>query len=349
MRDMNPRDMNRRDVLKFAGLLTAGGLLSPLASRLASAADAPKKRVLFLTKSSGFQHSAITRPSDNPTKLSFAEQYLTDIGAKHGFEVVCTKDGTQFTPENLAKFDAIAFYTTGDLTKDSDKYKSSPKKGPDGKPLKDDKGKVIMEKGELLWKEQGMGEAGKTAFLDAIKAGKGFIAFHSSTDTFHSAKHQVGELIRDVSDAGKDAFDPFISMIGGEFIVHGAQQPAILKCVDPKFPGASAYDNASFQEEWYALKNFAPDLHVVLVQDPGKMTGAMYQRKPFPETWARMHGKGRVFYTSMGHREDVWQRPEFENLVVGALSWITGQVEVDVTPNIKEVTPEADPKQVAAK
>ena len=31
-----------------------------------------------------------------------------------------------------------------------------------------------------------------------------------------------------------------------------------------------------------------------------------------------MHGKGRVFYTSMGHREDVWDNPLFQNLLLGA-------------------------------
>jgi type 1 glutamine amidotransferase len=70
----------------------------------------------------------------------------------------------------------------------------------------------------------------------------------------------------------------------------------------------------------------------------------MYQRDPFPETWARMHGKGRVFFTSMGHREDVWQKPEYLALLVGAMNWVTGRVEADVKPNIKEVTPGADPK-----
>lgn len=340
-------DLNRRDMLKYAGLFGAGALLSPWATKLVRAADGPKKKILFFTKSAGFQHSAITRPDANT--LGFAEKYLTDIGAKHGFEVTCSKDGSLFTPENIAKFDAFAFYTTGDLTKDSDKYKQVQKKGPDGKPVKDDKGKIKMEQGELLYKEPGMGDAGKKAFLEAIKQGKGFMGFHSATDTCHSASHHKGEMIRDVNDKGEDAFDPYIQMIGGEFIIHGAQQKATLHCVDPKFPGAKAYDGESFQEEWYSLKNFAPDLHVILVQDSQGMTGPMYQRKPWPETWSRMHGKGRVFYTSMGHREDVWQRPEFEGLVVGAMSWITGLVEADTTPNIKQVTPEADPKQFAAK
>ena len=57
------------------------------------------------------------------------------------------------------------------------------------------------------------------------------------------------------------------------------------------------------------------------------MKGEDYQRPNFPATWARMHGKGRVFYTSLGHRDDVWTNPVFQNLLVGALSWATGQVE----------------------
>jgi type 1 glutamine amidotransferase len=333
------RTVNRRDVLKLAGLFAAGAMVAPLA-RVARA-DGAKPRILFFTKSSGFQHSAITRP--DAETLGFAEKYLTDIGAKHGFEVVCSKDG-KFLVDNLDKFDAFAFYTTGDLTKDSDKYKMTKKLGPDGKPMKDAKGKDILEKGPLLYAEPGMGDAGKAAFLDAIKNGKGFMAFHSATDTCHSKGHKGGEMIRNVDQQGKDEFDPYIQMIGGEFIIHGKQQPATLHLVDPKWPGAEPYNGESFPEEWYSLKNFAPDLHVILVQDSAGMTGPMYERKPWPETWARLHGKGRVFYTSMGHREDVWQRPEFEGLVVGAMQWITGQIQADVTPNIQEVTPEAGAK-----
>jgi type 1 glutamine amidotransferase len=341
----NRSGVNRRDLLKSFGIGAATLTLSPfLSGSLLGETTGEAKKILFFTKSSGFQHSAITRKSAD--KLAFAEQLLTDFGAKNGFEVTCSKDGSLFTPEYLAKFDALAFYTTGDLTKDSDKYGEVDKLDADGKPMKDDKGKKMKVKGDLLYKEPGMGDAGKAAFLDAIKNGKGFMAFHSGSDTFHGKKqpYKEGEMLRDATPDGKDEFDPYISMLGGEFIIHGNQQPAVLQCVDPKFPGAAAFDGASFQEEWYSLKNFAPDLHVILTQHCEKMTGPMYQRSPYPETWARMHGKGRVFYTSMGHREDVWSKPEFQALTLGALRWITGQVEVDVTPNIKQVTPEADPK-----
>ena len=345
----NIRGMNRRDVLRSVGVGAAAVALSPFLSGRLHAADGAggTKKILFFTKSSGFQHSAITRK--NESQLGFAEQVLTDLGAKNGFEVTCSKDGSLFTPRYLEQFDALAFYTTGDLTKDSDKYEMKPKLGADGKPEKDAKGKTMQEKGALLYKEPGMGDAGKAAFLDAIKNGKGFMAFHSGSDTFHSKGHghKTGELLRDVGEDGHDAFDPYIQMLGGEFIIHGSQQPAVLKTVDPKFPGAEAFNNASFVEEWYSLKNFAPDLHVILTQHCESMKGPMYQRQPYPETWARMHGKGRVFYTSMGHREDVWSKPEFQGLALGALRWITGQVDVDVTPNIKQVAPEADPKQWA--
>jgi type 1 glutamine amidotransferase len=342
--------MNRRDLLKTLGASAAALAALPLFSGALhaaenSAAGGPAKKILFFTKSSGFQHSTITRKSAD--QLAFAEQLFTEFGGKNGFQITCSKDGSLFTPDYLAGFDALAFYTTGDLTKDSDKYKQAPKLGTDGKPLKDAKGKVEMDKGELLYKEPGMGDAGKAAFLDAIKNGKGFMAFHCGSDTFHSKghAHNSGELLRDVSESGKDEFDPYIQMLGGEFITHGAQQPAVLKAADPKWPGAEALNNASFQEEWYSLKNFAPDLHVILTQHCESMKGPMYQRQPYPETWARMHGQGRVFYTSMGHREDVWEKPEFQALTIGALRWITREVDLDVTPNLKEVAPEADPKQ----
>jgi len=340
-RDLN--SLNRRSFLKAAGLTATGVALSPLLQRIAGAApvEGARKKVLFFTKSSGFQHSVITRPENDPNKLAYAEQILTDLGARNGFDVTCSKDGTIFTPENIAKFDVFAFYTTGDLTKDSDKY--AMKKGPDGKNVPDTD--------KFLHKEPGMPPGGKEAFLDAIKQGKGFIGFHAATDTFHSPNHvrSESEMMRNVDEQGHDRFDPYIEMIGGEFVIHGKQQNGTLRAIDKQFPGAAALDNANFTEEWYSLKNFSRDLHVILAMDCTGMTGGMYQRANFPETWARMHGSGRVFYTSMGHREDVWQKPEFLALITGGLSWAARKIDADVTPNIDQATPAANvPKDASA-
>ena len=114
-----------------------------------------------------------------------------------------------------------------------------------------------------------------------------------------------------------------------------------MEVVDDAFPATKGMQDFAITDEWYALKNFAPDSHVLLVQQTAGMEGKMYHRPPYPGTWARRHGKGRVFYTSMGHREDVWTNSHFQQFLLGALAWATGNVEADVTPNFESVTPGA--------
>ncbi len=269
------------------------------------AADTAKK-ILFFSKSSGFEHSVIKRNAGQP---AYAEQVLKELGEKHGFDFTFSKDGSLFSPAYLARFDAYFFYTTGDLTE----------AGTDRNPP--------------------MSAEGKQAFLDAIKGGKGFVGTHSATDTFHSPGNKANGEARFTGDA---VVDPYITMIGGEFIKHGAQQTTRLVCNDPNFPGAKSVP-AGFgpQEEWYSLKNFSPDLHVILTQNTAGMKGNEYARPPYPSTWARMHGKGRVFYTNMGHREDVWTNPVFQDVLIGGLNWATRRIEADVTPNLAKAAPEA--------
>jgi type 1 glutamine amidotransferase len=167
-------------------------------------------------------------------------------------------------------------------------------------------------------KQPPMPADGKAALLDAVAAGKGFVGIHSASDTFHGHGDQV---------------DPYLAMLGAEYIPHGKQQAATQHVVDPKFPGAPAADFNLF-EEWYPFVHLAPDLHVILMQETKGMQGPMYQRPPYPSTWARQHGKGRVFYTSMGHREDVWTNDTFVKLLLGGLAWAVGTVQADVSPNV---------------
>jgi hypothetical protein len=132
------------------------------------------------------------------------------------------------------QFDALFFYTTGDLT--------TP--GTDRQPP--------------------MTPAGKQALLDYVAAGKGFIGSHSASDTFHTLNESKKgpDRYRNFGEAA----DPYVKMLGGEFIKHGAQQKATMRCVDPKFPGLAQHaDGFALQEEWYSLKDFREDLHVLLV------------------------------------------------------------------------------------
>ena len=233
--------------------------------------------------------------------LSHSERALVDMGKRIGVEVICTKDGRVFD-DGLDDYAAVAFFTNNDLTL------PNPQQEPP------------------------MSAAGKQNLLDAIAGGKGFIAFHSSCACWRTPAAKEGQT---------PELDPYLAMLGGEFISHGAQQESTMRVASPKFPGMGNL-GAEFKlvEEWYSMKNFAPDLHVVLVQETEGMKGDMYQRPPYPSTWARRHERGRVFFTSMAHRENVWIEQPFQQIVLGGLAWVLGHVDADVTPNIATLTPE---------
>lgn len=260
------------------------------------------KKVLFFTKSSGFPHPVVTRKGD---QLAHAERILQEIGKEHGFEIVVSKDGRLFEPDKIGEWDGFVFYTTGNL--------NVP--GTDKTPP--------------------ISADGEKALYDAIRGGKGFMGMHCAADTF--GHHPPRD---------KGADDPYIQMIGGEFVSHGPQQAVEIEVADRHFPGMEKgfgkQDRFTITDEWYALKNMPSDLHVILVQVTKGMKGNEYQRPNYPITWARPFGKGRVFYTSMGHREDVWENPSYQGLLLGALGWTTGLVEASIEPNIRQVTPKYD-------
>ncbi|NBQ54254.1 MAG: hypothetical protein EBU49_11830, partial [Proteobacteria bacterium] len=80
---------------------------------------------------------------------------------------------------------------------------------------------------------------------------------------------------------------------------------------------------------------------VLTVMDSPAMTGPEYARPAFPNSWARLEGKGRVWYTSMGHREDVWTNPVFRTILTGGVRWACGDLKAEVPPNLKTAAPEA--------
>jgi len=265
-----------------------------MTGRAAVAGDAPKK-ILFFSKSSGYEHEMIHSANG---QSSTAEKVLLQLGRQNNIEFTFTKDGSVFKPENIARYDAFCFYTTGDLTLP----------GSDHNPP--------------------MSKEGKAAFLEAIHNGKGFVGIHSATDTFHGAPGKV---------------DPYIEMIGGEFITHGT-----LAChqivADKNFPGMSVVpDNFGPVEEWYTLKNISTNLHALLVQDTDSIRRSPpYNRPNYPSTWAQQYGKGRVFYTSMGHLGSIWNNPVFQSVLAGGLNWAVGNVDADVTPNLDQAAPQAN-------
>jgi type 1 glutamine amidotransferase len=300
----------RNDIMKKLTFTLALGALASLvlALNFAPAANASTKRkILFFSKSSGFEHPVISWKNGQP---SHAETVLKELGEKEGWEFTFSKDGSLFSKDYLKQFDTVFFYTTGDLT--------TP--GTDKQPA--------------------MSPEGKQALFDYVKAGKGFVGTHSASDTFHTDNEDKKGPER-YKNHGEKA-DAYVKFLGGEFIKHDAQQEAKNTVIDPRFPGFETVGaEFGFMEEWYSLKDFAPDIHVLSVIDAPAMKGDDYKRPPYPTTWARAEGNGRVWYTAMGHREDVWTNPIFQKILIGGVKFALGDAKGDLTPNIKTAAPEA--------
>jgi len=294
--------LSRRDLLRTGALVTVA---------LAVPADlfgAGKKSVLVFTKSSGFEHEVVKRIDGKP---SIVENMVTSLGSKHGFDVTASKDGRVFDSKDFHQYSAVLFFTTGDLTTE----------GTDKNPP--------------------MSLEGKRVLLEAIRSGLGFVGVHAASDTFHTQPDPKDDSNRYIAHGERS--DPYLRMLGGEFITHGSTprlQTTHVVVTDPNFPGLAGVPSPfSFNEEWYSLKDFRTDMHVILTLDTKGMSGKPYERPPYPMTWARMEGKGRVFYTAIGDRPENWSSPVFLNLLGGGIRWTIGDAGASLTRNLTRVAP----------
>ena len=126
----------------------------------------------------------------------------------------------------------------------------------------------------------------REALLDFVKSGKGFVGVHAATDTF-------------------PGFPGFIEMIGGQFKTHGPQVEVDIINQDPAFP-ACRHLGATWKlfDEIYQFKNFdRATVRGLLTLDKHPNNGTPGD---YPVAWMKKYGAGRVFNTSLGHREDVW-------------------------------------------
>lgn len=294
--------VNRRQFLR-AGVVAGASIALPIGLFAAS-----KKSVLVFTKSSGFEHDVVKITGGKPSIVDVA---VTTLGKKHGFDVTATKDGGVFDSKDFHKHDAVLFFTTGDLsTVGTDK---NPPVSPQG----------------------------KRSLLAAIHGGLGFVGIHAASDTFHTPPDTEDHANRYIAHGDKS--DPYLRMLGGEFITHGSTprlQDANIIVNDPKFPGLEGVSSpVAFNEEWYSLKDFRTDMHVILTLDTRGMTGEPYQRAPYPMTWARMEGKGRVFYSAIGDRPENWSNPFFLNLLGGGIRWALGDAHTALDKNLQQAAP----------
>ena len=142
----------------------------------------------------------------------------------------------------------------------------------------------------------------KDGFLKWIGSGHALIGMHSCSDTFHG-------------------YPPFIDLVGAEFQTHGAQVAVDLYNQDPKHPAVQHLGPVwTVYDEIYEFKNFdRSKVHGLLTLDkhPQTMVPGDY-----PVAWCKEVGSaGRVFYTSLGHREDVWTDALYQKHILGGIKW----------------------------
>jgi type 1 glutamine amidotransferase len=251
-------------------------LVMPASAAPVPAAKDEKKRLLVITESKGFRHSCVTRKGG---ELSLVEKTLAALGEKNGFDVICSQDSRAvITAENLKNFDAVFFYTTGEL------------------PLSD------TQKADLL---------------RFVRSGKGFAGSHSATDTFYR-------------------WTDYGNLIGGYFNGHPWHKKITVLVEDTKHPATKHLgDSFTITDEIYQFR--APydrsKLHVLMRMDmKGEKSGS---RKDNDNAlaWTHEYGKGQVFYTALGHRDEVWKDERFQKHLVGGLRYVFGLESADSTPS----------------
>ena len=154
-------------------------------------------------------------------------------------------------------------------------------------------------------------------FNDWLKQkGHGFIGTHSAADTFKDYK-------------------PYWDMIGGTFNGHpwGAGSTVTITVHDPDHPVAKPWGGEfTLKDEIYQFKNWQPEKVRVLMS----LNMAKTQlKKPYhiPICWVKQYGEGRVMHMSLGHREDVWTNPTYQQSLLGGVKWILGHEKGEASPN----------------
>lgn len=155
----------------------------------------------------------------------------------------------------------------------------------------------------------------REAFMSWIKDGHAFIGVHSATDTFHN-------------------YPPYLEMIGAEFKTHGPQSSVECLVEDMNHPATKDLGKSvTVYDEIYQFQKFnRAGVHQLLALDKHPNTG---EPGYYPLSWCRAYGKGRIFYTALGHREDVWESGWFQRHLLGGIQWALGQAKGSASPQIK--------------
>ncbi len=142
--------------------------------------------------------------------------------------------------------------------------------------------------GEDLTDEQ------RGGLLGGIVNGKGFIPVHSAADSF---KNTPG----------------YINMVGGKFLTHPPGQIELtFNVLNRTHPIMAGVEDFVMPEELYLMETYG---HFELLMS------TFWKGFDRPIAWVKPYGKGRVFYTALGHGEVQTRNENFQRMIVNAVRW----------------------------
>ena len=251
-------------------------------SRFASAQQAPstKKQLLVIGEQKGYRHDAVSHAMATIERMG-QQTGVWETTIRTDAEAL-TRKKLEFNAKNLNDFDAVLFFTAGDLEMDA------------------------QQKSDLL------------SFVH--DDGKGFIGVHSAAITF-------------------TGWPEYGAMLGGYFDEHPwgtFEAPIVVE--DPAFPGMQAWPHSFvLRDEIYQIRNYSREqVRVLMRLDADKIDlknpRVHRQDRDFAVTWVKQYGRGRVYYTGLGHLKENWDNPQIQQMFTEAIKWATGLIDADATP-----------------
>ncbi|MEO7154072.1 MAG: ThuA domain-containing protein [Planctomycetota bacterium] len=152
----------------------------------------------------------------------------------------------------------------------------------------------------------------REALMEWMLHGGAFIGIHCASDTFYQ-------------------YAPYQRMVGGVFNGHPWHQEIRVDVLDGAHPAVASLERGFLiTDEIYQFKDQDPEpLRMLLRIEPSSVDLSKGARSDgnYALAWCRDWGEGRVFYTALGHRPEVWADPRFRNHLLGGLTWAVGRAE----------------------
>jgi len=292
-------------------------------------AAAENKRLLLVTDSGGFIHDSV----------GVAEQVLKEVGPKNGIDVTCyrfTRDPDQKIKVKRKENGKDVEVETTVLADYAEKFRKAT-----GVPVEPENcGRVnhdTLKKFDCVLFFTTRDPLNQDEIKDLVawvKAGGAVAGTHCGSDTLYPAKDRPWN-------------ETYGGLIGAYFKTHPPGfQKIKIRVEDPKHPaGKSFKDGEPYEDEMYIFRDdpySRNKLHIILSVTAdtvdsllAKAPKAAREDNDYAISWCQEVEKGRSFYTSLGHRKEVWKDPRYQQHLIGGLKWAMKQADGDATPSAK--------------